>query len=614
MELCKQLSYERSLHPGKAVFYYKTKSSEFEPLEVETSKIRGQKSSYSEAFSANGAPKNLQPQDLSFSNPVTLESCYVPPLVNEVCCRFSLRVLANSLEPAICSDDKVRQQLKELAASYKQVGGYGELARRYSKNILSGRWLWRNQQSPRIEVEVVTSNDNTYSVINGHLYDWHANWKGDEKKQMLTRIYGIGFETQKELRKYENMMEEAAKRDHRKLGKSLDLFSFHQEGPGFVFWHPRGLKLRENLIEYWREVHEREGYEEIKTPTLLAMCAWDRSGHTETFIDKMFLAKTHEDEDICYALKPMNCDGGMLIFKSKQISYRDLPIRMGELGTVYRYERDGEVHGLMRAREFTQDDAHIYCTQEQIKDELKKVIKLALEIYETFQLELSHIEFSTRPEKSIGSDEIWEKAENTMKETIEEEKIKYQINEGDGAFYGPKLDFHLKDSVGRTWQCATIQLDFAQPENFDLNYIDENGEKVRPVMIHRTIYGSLERFLGILIEHYAGKLPLWLAPEQIAIVPIAERHLEYANTIAEKLKEKGLSCHVNYENDTMQLRIRQSELMKIPYILVVGDKEEETQTVSIRPSGKKELGIMKIEEFLKILNEELSSKAQESSF
>ncbi len=441
-----------------------------------------------------------------------------------------------------------------------------------------------------------------------------AYWKGDEKKQMLTRIYGIGFETQKELRKYENMMEEAAKRDHRKLGKSLDLFSFHQEGPGFVFWHPRGLKLRENLIEYWREVHEREGYEEIKTPTLLAMCAWDRSGHTETFIDKMFLAKTHEDEDICYALKPMNCDGGMLIFKSKQISYRDLPIRMGELGTVYRYERDGEVHGLMRAREFTQDDAHIYCTQEQIKDELKKVIKLALEIYETFQLELSHIEFSTRPEKSIGSDEIWEKAENTMKETIEEEKIKYQINEGDGAFYGPKLDFHLKDSVGRTWQCATIQLDFAQPENFDLNYIDENGEKVRPVMIHRTIYGSLERFLGILIEHYAGKLPLWLAPEQIAIVPIAERHLEYANTIAEKLKEKGLSCHVNYENDTMQLRIRQSELMKIPYILVVGDKEEETQTVSIRPSGKKELGIMKIEEFLKILNEELSSKAQESSF
>jgi threonyl-tRNA synthetase len=440
-----------------------------------------------------------------------------------------------------------------------------------------------------------------------------AYWKGDEKNPMLTRIYGIGFENEKELKKYEEMMEEAAKRDHRKLGKNLDLFSFHEEGPGFVFWHPRGLKLREKLIEYWREVHEREEYEEIKTPTLLSMCAWDRSGHTDTFLEKMFLAKTHDDEEMCYALKPMNCDGGMLIFKSKQVSYKDLPIKMGEMGTVYRYESSGEIHGLMRAREFTQDDAHIYCTKDQIKDEFKKVIRLALEMYDTFGLELSHIEFSTRPEKSIGSDEIWQQAENTIQETIEEEKTNFQVNEGDGAFYGPKLDFHLKDAIGRTWQCATIQLDFAQPDNFDLNYINENGEKVRPVMIHRTVYGSLERFLAVLLEHYAGKLPLWLAPDQIAIVPIAERHLEYANTISNKLKEKGFSCRVNYENDTMQSRIRESELMKIPYILVVGDKEEETQTVSIRPAGKKELGIMKIEELLKILKEELASKSKESA-
>ncbi len=439
-----------------------------------------------------------------------------------------------------------------------------------------------------------------------------AYWKGDEKNPMLTRIYGIGFETEKELKKYEEIMEEAAKRDHRKLGKNLDLFSFHEEGPGFVFWHPRGLKLRNKLIDYWKEIHEREAYEEIKTPTLLSMSTWERSGHTDTFLDKMFLAKTNEDKEMCYALKPMNCDGGMLIYKSKQVSYRDLPIKMGELGTVYRYESSGEIHGLMRAREFTQDDAHIYCTQEQIKEELKNVINLALEIYKTFDLELSHIEFSTRPEKSIGSDAIWEKAEKTMQETIEEDKIKYQVNQGDGAFYGPKLDFHLKDSVGRTWQCATIQLDFAQPENFDLNYINENGEKVRPVMIHRTIYGSLERFLGILLEHYAGKLPLWLAPDQISIIPIAQRHLEYANTIEKKLKEKGLSCKVNYENDTMQSRIRESELMKIPYILVVGDKEEDTQTASVRPTGKKELGIMKIEELLKILKEELASKIKES--
>lgn len=435
-----------------------------------------------------------------------------------------------------------------------------------------------------------------------------AYWKGDETKPMLTRIYGLAFESKKELEDHERMLEEALKRDHRKLGKALDLFSFHEEGPGFVFWHPRGLKLRNKLIEFWQEIHQREGYSEIKTPTLLAMCAWERSGHTETFLDKMYLVKTQDDKEMCYALKPMNCDGGMLIYKSKQVSYKDLPIKMGELGTVYRYESSGEIHGLMRAREFTQDDAHIYCTEEQTKEEIKKIIRLALEIYKTFDLELSHIEFSTKPEKSIGSDEIWQKAENTIQETIEEEKIKFQINEGDGAFYGPKIDFHLKDSVGRSWQCATIQLDFAQPENFDLNYINEKGEKIRPVMIHRTIYGSLERFLAVLLEHYAGKLPLWLAPDQIAIIPIADRHLKYATNILKRLQEKNLSCIIKDENDTMQSRIREAELMKIPYILVVGDKEEDTQTVSIRPAGKKELGIMKVEELLKILKEELISK------
>ncbi len=435
-----------------------------------------------------------------------------------------------------------------------------------------------------------------------------AYWRGDEKKKMLTRIYGLGFESKKELKEYEEMLEEAQKRDHRKLGKSLDLFSFHEEGPGFVFWHPRGLKLRDKLIEYWKKVHEEEGYVEIKTPTLLTIDTWARSGHMQTFVDKMFLAKTHDSEEMNYAMKPMNCDGGMLVYKSKQISYKDLPLKMGELGTVYRYESSGEVHGLMRVRELTQDDAHIYCTEEQVKEELNKVIKLALKMYEDFGLELSHIELSTRPEKSIGSDEIWQKAETTMREVLEEEKIKHQINEGDGAFYGPKFDFHLKDSVGRSWQCATIQLDFAQPENFDLTYINEEGNKIRPVMIHRTVYGSLERFMGIILENYAGRLPIWLAPDQISIVPIAERHLDYAKEIAEKLKEKNMSTIISYENDTMQSRIRESELMKIPYILVVGDKEEETQTVSVRPVGKKELGIMKLEEFIKSIKEEINKK------
>jgi threonyl-tRNA synthetase len=435
-----------------------------------------------------------------------------------------------------------------------------------------------------------------------------AYWKGDEKNKMLTRIYGVAFESKKELREYENMIEEAMKRDHRKLGKSLDLFSFHEEGPGFVFWHPRGLKTREKLIEYWREVHKGEGYEEVRTPAMLTIDSWRRSGHLDSYIDKIYFAKTHDSEEMNYAIKPMNCNGGILIYKTSQKSYRDLPIRMGELGTVYRYEGSGEIHGLMRVRELTQDDAHIYCREDQIKQELKNVISLCLRMYKTFDLEIEHIELSTRPDKSIGSDEAWEKAESTMKEVLKEEKIDFLINEGDGAFYGPKFDFHLKDCIGRTWQCATIQLDFAQPENFDLTYVNEEGEKIRPVMIHRTIYGSIERFLGIILENYAGKLPLWLAPDQISIVPIAERHLEYAEELKNKLRDSGFTTVIMYDNDTMQSRIRESEIQKIPYILVVGDKEEETQTVSVRPVGKKELGIMKLEEFTKLLKEELNEK------
>ncbi len=433
-----------------------------------------------------------------------------------------------------------------------------------------------------------------------------AYWKGDSNNKMLTRIYGVAFQSKKELKAYEKMLEEAAKRDHRKLGKDLDLFSFHEEGPGFVFWHNRGLKIRNKLIDYWRSLHRRDGYEEIKTPTMLTTDTWKKSGHLETFLDKMFLATPHGAEKMEYAVKPMNCDGGMLVYKTQQRSYRDLPIRMGEIGTVHRYEASGELHGLMRVREATQDDAHIYCRESQIKDELKGVIKLCNEIYNTFDLEIDHIELSTRPAKSIGSDEIWEKAESTMKEVLKEERIEFEINPEDGAFYGPKFDFHLKDCIGRSWQCSTIQLDFAQPENFDLTYINEEGAKERPVMIHRTIYGSLERFMGIIIENYVGKFPLWLAPEQISVIPIAERHLEYSYEILKKLRDRDIRATINYEDETMQSRIRDSELMKIPYALVIGDKEEETQTVSVRPAGKKELGIMKLEEFMKILKEEMN--------
>jgi len=435
-----------------------------------------------------------------------------------------------------------------------------------------------------------------------------AYWKGSEKNKMLTRIYGTCFKNKKALESFLTAQEEKAKRDHRKIGKELNLFSFHPEAPGDVFWHPKGFILLQELCKYWREEHQRQGYVEIRTPVILNKKAWEQSGHTKYFLDKMYKVITPDSKTWNMAVKPMNCDGGILVYKSNQHSYKELPLRMAELGVVHRYESSGELHGIIRPREFTQDDAHIYCTPNQVKEELKKIINLCFKIYKTFKLEIDHIELSTRPKHSIGEDKIWEKAEKVMRQVLKEGKISHRINEGEGAFYGPKFDFHLKDSLGRTWQCATIQLDFAQPENFDLYYITPEGKKERPVMIHRTIYGSIERFLGILIEEYAGAFPVWLSPIQAVIIPITDKQKVYAQNLLRELRKEKIRVELDSRNETTSAKIREAEIQKIPYMIVVGPKEVKAKNVSIRVRGEKDLGQMTLPEFLKKIKEAIDKK------
>ncbi len=429
-----------------------------------------------------------------------------------------------------------------------------------------------------------------------------AYWRGNENQPQLTRIYGTCFARQKDLDQHLAFLAEAQKRDHRLIGKTLDLFSFHPEvAPGDVFWHHKGYFLLKKLIEYWREEHDRAGYLEVRTPEVLKNSIWEKSGHLKSFADKMYRATSPDSKGWDMSLKPMNCDGGIVIFNNSSKSYRDLPLRMAELGVVHRYETSGELHGIIRPREFTQDDAHIFCTKNQIKSEIKAVINLCFKFYQKFELELDHLELSTRPKNSIGSSEIWQEAEEVMEKTLKESNVSYQINPGDGAFYGPKIDFHLKDSLGRTWQCSTIQLDFAQPENFNLSYVDRAGKKVRPVMIHRTIYGSLERFLGILIENSGGNFPFWLAPVQVVIIPITDKQSQYAQKISANLKKthNNLRLEINTDNETASKKIRQAEEQKIPYMLIVGAREEENQTINVRERGERVLGEMSLEKFLK---------------
>jgi len=411
-----------------------------------------------------------------------------------------------------------------------------------------------------------------------------AYWRGDEKNKMLQRIYGYCFEDKDKLYQYIKMMEEAKKRDHREIGKKMDLFSFQEEGPGFPFWHPKGMILQNELLKYWREIHEENGYQEIKTPIILNVDLWHQSGHYDNYKENMYFT---EIDETGYAVKPMNCPGGCLVYKNSMHSYRELPIRNAELGLVHRHEKSGVLHGLFRVRNFTQDDAHIFCTTDQMKDEIKNVIKLCDQVYKKFGYEY-HIELSTRPEKSIGSDEIWEKAESTMKEIMEELGRECIINEGDGAFYGPKFDFHLKDCIGRTWQCGTVQLDFSMPERFGLEYTGEDGKPHRPVMIHRVIFGSLERFIGILIEHFAGDFPLWLAPTQVSIIPVSDKFVDFARDLKDNLKKFNLRIEIDESQESVGKKIRNAEIMKVPYMLVVGEKEIESGKLVVRKYSEKE--------------------------
>jgi len=431
-----------------------------------------------------------------------------------------------------------------------------------------------------------------------------AYWRGNEKNKMLQRIYGISFDEKSELDNYLRLVEEAKKRDHRKLGKELELFSMHDEGVGFAFFHPKGMVLRNILEDYWKEEHQKAGYSEVKTPIILNKSLWMKSGHWDHYKENMYFTKIDEED---YAIKPMNCPGGILIYKYTLHSYRDLPLRMGELGLVHRHELSGVLHGLFRVRCFTQDDAHIFMTPEQIRDEIKGVIDLTDRIYKTFGFSY-HVELSTKPEDAMGSDEIWEKAIGSLEEALIEKKIEYIVNEGEGAFYGPKIDFHLKDCIGRSWQCGTIQLDFIMPEKFDLFYINKEGDKERPVMLHRTILGSIERFIGILIENYTGAFPFWLAPVQVKLLPIADRHFEYGKNIMKVLNKHNIRVELDEVNDKIGAKIRKAELEKIPYMLVFGDKELEEGLVSVRKRGKGDLGRMRIDKFIKDVLKEIKDK------
>ena len=431
-----------------------------------------------------------------------------------------------------------------------------------------------------------------------------AYWRGSEKNKMLQRVYGTSYPKKAELEEYLHMMEEAKKRDHRKLGKELGLFMMREEGPGFPFFLPKGMELKNQLLDYWREIHKKAGYVEISTPIMLSRHLWETSGHWDHYKDNMYTTVI-DDED--FAIKPMNCPGGILVYESEPRSYRDLPLRMGELGLVHRHEKSGQLHGLMRVRCFTQDDAHIFMTPEQVRDEIKGVVKLINEVYSLFGFKY-HVELSTRPEDSMGSDEDWDMATKALRGALDDLGLPYVVNEGDGAFYGPKIDFHLEDSIGRTWQCGTIQLDFQLPLRFNLEYTGADGEKHRPIMIHRVIFGSIERFIGILIEHFAGAFPTWLVPVQVKVLPISDKYMDYAQKVLDELNNSGVRAEIDTRAEKIGYKIREAQMKKIPYMLVVGAKEEEDGLVSVRSRFEGDEGQKTLADFLAAIKMEIQAK------
>lgn len=431
-----------------------------------------------------------------------------------------------------------------------------------------------------------------------------AYWRGSEKNKMLQRVYAYGFKDKKAMNEHIAMLEEAKKRDNRKLGKALELFMISPEGPGFPFYLPNGMIVRNELIDYWRQLHTAAGYQEVMTPIMLSQHLWETSGHWDHYKNNMY---TTTIDDTLFAVKPMNCPGGILIYKNSPHSYRDLPLRIGELGLVHRHEKSGELGGLMRVRCFTQDDAHIFMTPSQIKDEIKNVVALIDKVYKLFGFTY-HVELSTRPENSMGSDEDWDNATNALKGALDELGIDYLINEGDGAFYGPKIDFHLNDAIGRTWQCGTIQLDFQLPQRFDLEYVGEDGQKHRPIMIHRVVYGSIDRFMGILIEHFAGAFPVWLAPEQVRVLPITDRNADYAAKVVETLKANGIRASLDDRNEKIGYKIREAHNMKVPYSLILGDDEQANGTISLRGRKNENASGIKLQDFVERVLTEIKTK------
>lgn len=431
-----------------------------------------------------------------------------------------------------------------------------------------------------------------------------AYWRGSEKNKMLQRIYGTSFPKKKLLDEYLERLEEAKKRDHRKLGKELDLFSLNEAGPGFPFYHPKGMIIRNELVNFWKQQHRKYKYDEINTPIILNEDLWHKSGHWDHYQDNMYFTKIDDND---FAVKPMNCPGAILMYKRKINSYRDLPIRIGELGLVHRHELSGALHGLMRVRCFTQDDAHIFMLEEQITDELVKVIDMINYFYEIFGFKY-HVELSTKPEKAMGTDEEWDFAIKSLKEALDKRNLEYKINEGDGAFYGPKIDFHLEDCLGRTWQCGTIQLDFQMPQRFDLNYIGKDGEKHRPIMIHRVIYGSLERFLGVLIEHYAGKFPLWISPVQVKVIPVSDKHLDFSEKLVKTFEDHDIRVEIDSRSEKVGFKIREAQLEKAPYMLVIGDNEVNSDTLSVRSRDSDKLIEVELDKFIDMIKEEIRDR------
>ena len=527
--------------------------------------------------------------------------------------------LAHSITPD--EYDKIEKKMKEILNKgenfTKKVVTKDEALKLFANNEYKTELI--NELPNDEEISIYYTGDDFYDLCRGpHVessrnlqnfgFNIHsvngAYWRGNEKNKMLQRVYVWAFKTKKELAEHINMLEEAKKRDNRKLGKELKLFMISPEGPGFPFYLPNGMIIRNLLIEYWREIHREAGYKEIMTPIMLNRHLWEVSGHWDHYKENMYIS-TIDNET--YAIKPMNCPGGILVYKNEPHSYRDLPLRLGELGIVHRYEKSGELGGLLRVRTFTQDDAHIFMMPSQIKDEIKGVVELIDKVYKVFGFNY-HVELSTRPENSMGSDEDWELATDALKRALDELNIDYIINEGDGAFYGPKIDFHLMDALGRTWQCGTIQLDFQLPQRFELEYIGEDGEKHRPIMLHRVIYGALDRFIGLLIENFAGAFPLWLAPEQVRVLSLTERNNDYALEIKNQLFNEGFRVEADLRNEKIGYKIREALSMKIPYLIIVGDEEENNKTISIRGRKNENVSGLNVSDFINRLKNEVKNK------